>query len=280
MYNSIWNRFNRSVCSLDFYNNKGIRFYRLSGFRFEDFIISGACRDEIRRAGYITVNFPACLNGNSPFSTRFSGSEFTRRLNRGNKSGLPGLIFIGLKSGELHQVPPVEYSGKSVPETGSRIAMIACSPQTSQLCMKTGFLSAIIDIRGRSFMLVDSSFEQCSYGAPLFDLKTGSFSGVMTDCFSSGAEKYRKLKHIISHNLRLLNNATGKWNIGNIDPAQVLAANQYMIKHLAKEIFLSSRRGTGLAVPAGDISRFGKSIRLKGQFLFREGAQIKPNGLS
>jgi len=266
MNNSIWSRFSNSVCTIDFFNKRGVRFYRLTGFSYDDFIISASCRREIRRSGYVTISFGFSNGSKDQSVTRLSVDQFEKSCFQGQLAGLPGLIFIKVSSGEMNRMQPVSCSGIPAPETGSWVAIITSVPDRGQLCIKTGFISAIIVIKGRNFMLVDSSVEQSSRGAPMFDLATGGFTGVLTGSMSRGAEKYKKLKQIISHNIRLLNDSTGKWTVGNIDPAQVLAANQYMIKYLARDLYLSGGRDTLLALPAEDISRLVKGMKMNGLY--------------
>jgi len=141
--------------------------------------------------------------------------------------------------------------------------------------MKTGIISSCMNINGHRYFLVESSFEQGNSGSPVVHANTGEVIGVMTDCFSSLTEKHRKLKEIIDENIRMLENASGSCSIGDIDPVQVLTANQYILKHLAKEIYLSSQRNYGFAVPVKRLSGYIRNLEHRNQIAIDNGERIK-----
>ena len=99
-------------------------------------------------------------------------------------------------------------------------------------------------------ILIESSFEKGNCGAPVFNAESGKLIGILADGFTASSVNYKLLKPVIDENINRLKQASGKWTIGDIDPAQVLTANQYMIKHLAREFCMASHSCSGLAVPA------------------------------
>jgi S1-C subfamily serine protease len=115
------------------------------------------------------------------------------------------------------------------------------------------------------FIFVESSCEQGNAGSPLVNAETGEVIGVMVDCPPSPAESHTRLKGIINENIRMLDRVAGRWKMGEIDPAQVLTANLHMIKHLAREIYLSSHRNYGFALPSGRLSRYLKDLEHRNQ---------------
>ena len=62
----------------------------------------------------------------------------------------------------------------------------------------------------------------------------------------------------MNSNINLLKKYQGKYNMEDIDPVQVLIANQNQIKYIAKEIFRIADMGVGYAVPSMDIANFIK----------------------
>ncbi len=265
MYRSLWNIFSKSVCSFNFYSKKGIQFFRSSGFRYSDYIISDSCTDEIEKADYVQIDFPSDDPQKRSRSLRIPMNEFRNRISGEEKKCPAGILVLPIKPDEFRFVNSVSYSLQQPAEIGTPVAIFSYSHQINQLYMKTGMVSSYIRIKGEEFIFVESSIEQGNSGSPLVNANTGKVIGVMADCASSPCKKHKELKMIIDQNIRVLKNATGKWSGGNIDPAQVLRANQYMIKQLARDIYLSTQRNYGFAIPFGRISRYIRNLEHRNQ---------------
>lgn len=257
MYRSVWNTFKESVCSLNFYNSRNILFFRSSGFRYDNYIISALYKEEMDRADYVIIGFPPNEPEGYNKSLRIPVDELCNRLPRDLEKGLPGLLALPVKPDEFKPVPSVKTNG-SLPDAGigTPVAMLSYSHKMNELYMKTGLISSHLTVRDEDFIFVEASFEQGNSGAPLINAFTGEVIGVMVDCFSSPYNNHKKIKRIINENIRMLNDAGGKWTLGNIDPVQVLIANQHMINYLAKEIYLHAQRNYGFAVPLEKVSRY------------------------
>ncbi len=274
MYRSVWNSFNESVCSLNYYSRKDIQFFRSSGFRYENYLIVDSCKEVIDRASYVLINFSSNDPCNINRSVCFTMREFRKRLiNMGN--GMDGVLILPIKFDELRSVPAVKYDCKSLSYIGTPIAILSYSRKISQLYLKTGMISSYLDIRGDKLILIESSFETGNSGSPLINAVTGKVIGVIIDCFPSPAQNHKKLKNIIEENIRILNDASGKTVVGEMDPAQVMSASQHMIKHLAKEIYLSANRNFGFALPVERISRHIKHMEHKSQFTTLDKTRIE-----
>lgn len=258
MYKSVWNKFNSSVCSLNFYNRKGILFFKSSGFRYEDFIISSYCPEEISKADKIIIEFNNGETENRPAHLCLPVGEFSRRISSGSAMNLNGLLALEIMPDDPVAVPPVYYGNSSAYDIGTSIAILSYSCRSVRPYLKTGVISSRNTVNGTDLLLVESSFEQGNSGSPVIDIFTGEVIGVIVECFSSPGLKHKDLKFLIDENIRILNSAVGKWTLGNIDPAQVLKSNQFLMKHLAKEIYISTQRTYGYAVPFRRVWRFLK----------------------
>ena len=56
------------------------------------------------------------------------------------------------------------------------------------------------------------------------------------------------MKQIINNNLAILKKSQGKFNVEEIDPIQVLIANQNQIKHISNEIYKTATMTNGYAL--------------------------------
>lgn len=266
MYNELWKVFNKSVCLLNFYSGRNIQFFRATGFRFENYIISVFSREELERACYITIDFPVDDLAGYSGPLKIPVKELLDNLAWESNNGLLVMMSLPVSGREFRSIPPVKYAKQSVTEIGTPVAVISCSRQVNQLYIKTGMISSYLHIGGEEFIFSEASFEQGNSGSPLISADTGKVIGIVTDCFILPVQNYKILKKIIESNLVLLNNENRILSgNGNIDPAQIIAVNQQMIKKLAKEIYLTSQRNFSFAIPVETIIRSIKHLEHKKQ---------------
>ncbi len=275
MNNSVWNSYRESVCSLNYYNHRNILFFRSSGFRYDDFIISVLCEKEIERSAYVIISFEKNEPGGGTSTLRIPVIEFCSRFPRDIEKSLPGILVLPVRPDELISVPAVKRHG-CLPEAGigALVAMLSYSLDISQLYMKIGNISSHLTIRDEVFIFVQLSVEHGNSGSPLINACSGDVLGVMVDGFLSSRTNHEKLKHIINENISMLNELKGRWTLGNVDPVQVLIANQHMINYLAREIYLSFQRNFGFAVPMEKITGFLRKIKRNSKLIVSDKAEI------
>ncbi|MGF1585007.1 MAG: trypsin-like peptidase domain-containing protein [Bacteroidales bacterium] len=271
MYRSIWKTFNRSVCTLNYFNKRNVLYFRSTGFRFGNFIICGCRIFEIKDSDYLSIQFISA----GPFGQKYSlklTSEDIERRSAGDRGGLSGINILNISGREFVKVTPIMDICRSEPEIGTPVAIIACGTNTDRPYLKSGMISSKLQIRGKDMILIETSFEKGNCGAPLLNAESGKLIGILADGFTPSSFKYKTLKPIIDENINRLKQASGKWTFGDIDPAQVLAANQYMIKHLAREFSLNSHSCSGLAVPASRLMLYLRQLEHNEFF-----AEVKKN---
>lgn len=222
----------------------------------------------MRRASKIVIRSNICGSNIKPLSVGIRADEFCKNIHYYDKSNLSGLFLLPFSSTELNKV---HFSGR-IPEElaipGTPVALFSYGSQFDQLCVKSGIVSSVFNVNGSKFIYIESSFESCSLGSPVVSTSTGEVIGVIADAVPTQSEKHRKLKGVIEENLRLLATATGNLVAGDIDPVQVLMANQHMIKHLAREIFENGQRNYGYALPVEKLSRCIRNLEHKKQLAF------------
>lgn len=272
MYNKLWMDFHKSVCLLNFYTGKNINYFRATGFRFENYVISIFSREELEKASYIIIDFPAAETAGYIEPLRITVKKLLSNLTWESCDRLSVMMALPVSYGDLGLIPPVKYLKQLREDVGAPVAVISCSRQIDQLYIKTGMISSYLKIGGEEFIFTEASFEQGNSGSPLISAVTGRVIGIMTDCILLPVHSYKKLKKIIESNLMLLKNENGLlYGSGNIDPAQVLAVSQHMIKKLAKEIYLTSQRNFSFAIPVETIARNIRHFEHKKQITLSNG---------
>lgn len=261
MYGSLWKRYFQSVCSLNLYNKRGIHFFRSTGFLYDNYVITGCFQEEAEKAGYAVICFPPADSNHSPCSISITVSELCKRMAGTAGNGISGVIAISMNEDELRYVSSVRSAYSQQAEVGTPVVLLSYSRQISHLYIKTGLISGMINKNGEELIYIAASVEPGNAGTPVISAVTGKVIGVMTEYLSSSVLRHKELKNIINANIRALDQSAGKWIVGDIDPVQVFSASYYMIKYLAREIYLCSSRNSGYAVPIERVSRYLKNIR-------------------
>ncbi|TVR72569.1 MAG: serine protease [Marinilabiliales bacterium] len=260
MYTSVWKNHHKSVCSFEFYSKRGILFYRATGFRYKDYIVTDICSEEMRRAVRLVLRF--CPDSSTePVMFKELNTVDLRKLIAGElKNRYSGIKLIRVPPGRTAPVPLAAPVVPAAVVTGTQVAIIGYSRRMNKPYLKAGIVSSHNIIGGDEYMHIEAPFEPGNAGSPVIDLSTGNIVGVVTDCLSSQLRDYRVLKSIIKENIRTLSKLNGSFNDGRTDFAQAIKANQYMAMNLARDIHLGCHRSYGFAAPFIRIARYVKAI--------------------
>lgn len=274
MYRSVWKNYHKSVCSIEFYSKNGIRFYRATGFRYKDHIISDLCREELVRAERVLLSF-FCDGINGPACViDLKAGELSKRITGEIRNDYSGVKFIRLTQREMIAVPSLASGIPPHPATGTPVAIIGFSRSIDRPYLKTGIVSSRVMIGGDKFVHIETSLEPGNAGSPVIDGTTGSLVAVITDCVSSQLRDYKMISEIIELNIRTLSQSNGSYVKGGIDMSQAIRANLHIIRHLSRNIHLSSHRNHGFAVPFARIARYAETIEQGSQASIKEDEQL------
>ena len=72
--------------------------------------------------------------------------------------------------------------------------------------------------------------------------------GIIGHKLAAVTQSHKRMKQIINNNLAILKKSQGKFNVEEIDPIQVLIANQNQIKHISNEIYKTATMTNGYAL--------------------------------
>jgi hypothetical protein len=107
-----------------------------------------------------------------------------------------------------------------------------------------------------SFIQFDGTVKPGTTGGPLVNVRTGEVIGIVANKELKMTNNFLELMKIINSNLETLKEAEGKWKLDDIDPIQVLIANQNQIKHIVTEFFSNSTVRIGLALDIGHVTEY------------------------
>ena len=177
-----------------------------------------------------------------------SSSEFLESKVKVDNNVNPGFLMFNIQQEAFKEIPSLKCSKRINHDIGHQIAVLGYQLDQDNLSIKSGIISSQFKHSdGFSSIQVDCSIRQGNAGSPLICAETYEVIGVIGHRLASIARGYQDMMRIINSNLKLLKEAEGKINMEDIDPIQVLVANQSQIKHLATEFFKSTNMRVGFA---------------------------------
>jgi hypothetical protein len=259
MYRKIWKRCVHSVAQLNFYTDLDIKILTLTAFKNRNFLITDEGIREISPFDKVEIKFVDKDGYTSIASKVLKKSELDKRTILGFNNKFLNFVVINIDFEEFEGIPSLSLGEEEELEIGQPVATLGYQVLQENLSIKQGIISSFyFSEEGNKYIQIDASIKTGNAGSPLINLETGKIIGVIGHKLTEISQSYRKLKNILNSNINLLKKYQGKYNLEDIDPVQVLIANQNQIKYITKEIYHIADMGVGYAVPSMDIANFIK----------------------
>ncbi len=229
----------------------------LTGFKVKKFLVTSQLAFYIERVQKVEISFVSADASAVTASIKIPYTEFVRehRIGVVNNNGHYAIFNIDLP--EFSDIPGLEMSDEEIFSIGSQVASLGFSGGCSNLSLTTGIISSMVtNSKGIRFINFDGHTSYGNSGAPLIDPITSKVIGIVTRRYTPAAQAYKQLLEIISTNLEELKKVEGKVKFGDIDPIQVLIANQNQFKHLATSIYKHSVSSNSQAITLDKIISF------------------------
>jgi hypothetical protein len=257
MYSQVWKSCFASVCQLNFLNERGVIVDSLTGFKVKNFLVTSQHAFCIDKAHKVEVTF-VDVDANTPTaSLRIPYAEFTKELRIGvlQNSGHYAVFNIDLP--DFENIPSLKLCEQRNFSIGSQVAALTFTNGYSNLSLKTGIVSSVFaNAQGVRFIQFDGQISYGNSGAPLINPITNEVIGIVSRRNTPAAKAYHQLMEIISTNLVELKKVESSIKFGDIDPIQVLIANQNQLKLLSNIIYKHSSQGVSQAVMLDSIISF------------------------
>lgn len=259
MYRTIWKRCVHSVAQLNFYTDLDIKILTLTAFKIRNFLITDEGIRKISPFDKVEIKF-VDKDGYTPIASKvLKKSDLDKRTILGFNNKYLNFVVINIDFEEFKNIPSLSLGEEEDVEIGQPVATLGYQVFQENLSIKQGIISSFhFSEEGNKYIQIDTSIKTGNAGSPLINLETGKIIGVVGHKLSEISQSYRKLKNIMNSNINLLKKYQGKYNLEDIDPVQVLIANQNQIKYITKEIYRIADMGVGYAVPSMDIANFIK----------------------
>jgi len=250
MYRAIWKNCQKSICQLTFYSASGIKLVSITGFKANgEYIITDEYIYKIYKATEVQIRFVTEDGLTESAVVRIPIAELKQRMIRSlSKDKIPFAAILA-DFEEFKQIPSLKMSLSGAFEIGQPIALLGYQLEQENLAIKPGIItSAMLTDNGYKYIQIDSSVKQGNSGAPVINAETSEVIGIIGHRLAAITQSHKRMKQIINKNLAILKKSQGKFNVEEIDPIQVLIANQNQIKHIANDIYKSASMRVGYAL--------------------------------
>ncbi len=255
MYKTVWDEIHKSVCQISFFDSNKIRISSLTGFKFMDYIVTDEIVLKVQNAFEAELRFVDKNSFTAAKILRIPMSEFRKKILPRPKSLYNHIVLIKCELDCFREIPGLNLSSASV-EIGQPIAILGFQEDHNNLVMKPGILSSVNNIHGRSYLKSEVTIKRSYRGAPLVNSETCEVIGIVQYKAGEFSKTYNSIKNVVDENVEILESALNKWSIDDIDPVQVLIANQKLVKHFAREIYNSACVPAGSATPVSEILKY------------------------
>jgi len=252
----VWNKNYGGVCALNFISSKGIRFESFTGFKYGQYLITDDSIRKINKPYEIEIAFYKNDGITINQSVKITDKDFKNRILKATEEGLSGFMLVNIDFPQFDEIPSIKLCSKPNYQIASPIAVIGHQWVQNNIAIKTGIVSSYYKHQGIKYIQFDASIERGNSGAPLINVESGEVIGIVGYGLARLEEDYKSLMNVINTNLELLNNSSGKLLVNDIDPIQVLIANQNQIKHIVHELFHKVSFNTGYALNIDQVIEF------------------------
>jgi len=127
--------------------------------------------------------------------------------------------------------------------------MLSFNCGCSNLSIKSALVSsAFANSNGLRYIQLDGLTSYGNSGSPVIDTNSMEVIAIVSRRNTPAAKSYQQLQEIIASNLDELRKISGTVKMGDIDPVQVLIANQNQLKLLVNSIYKYVPMGASQAI--------------------------------
>ena len=249
MYQKHWERYHRAVCSVNFYGKSSSRILGVTGFRVGDKIVTDDQIYNLTDPSEVRIRFYGDDGYHVSREISFSLEEFRELIPEKSEFENLGLAYFTLEPKYLEGSTSFELCPNCHTPIGKEVFTISYQYDQDSLALKSALISShYVSERKLSYIQFDGTVRPGTSGSPLVEYESGKVIGIVANKELQIVKSYREILKTIDKNLEILETVKDKWYIDEVDPIQVLIANQYQVKHLSKEIFANFAIKAGYAL--------------------------------
>lgn len=263
MYREVWDECRASVCSINFYDENGITISSFTGFKANDLLItddSVFCTEQAKR---VLIRFVASDGLTPEVQINLEYGDFLSSIRTGGKPVTTSFAVLEIADPAFRLLPSLSISTDKVQPIGLPVALLGYQYDQPNLTLKSGILSSnTVQSNNLRYYQFDVSTKRGNSGSPLISAETKKVVGIIGYKLAQKNRAFNQMLDIVRTNIEILKGAEGKFNVGDVDPIQVLIASQNQIKQLSTEIFKGTGFGTGYALDIHYVNEFLRTARI------------------
>lgn len=245
MLSQVWKSCHSSVCSLNFQNERGVSIDTLSGFKVNQSLVTTDYAFYIPKAKSVEISFVDDDANTVVASMKIPYQEFINDLRIGVFDDQTGYSIFKLDFPNFREIPGLKLSERRKFQIGNEVAMLAFSSSCPNLSLRSGIISSFFKSQnGNRFFQFDGLSCLGNSGGPIIDPENMQVIGIVSRRNTPAAHSYKLLVDVISANIEELSKIQWVVKYGNVDPIQVLIANQNQVKQLANNLYRYTALGT------------------------------------
>ncbi len=259
MYKQIWSSSYASVCQIVFHSGNGIRSTSITGFKVEGFVVTDEIVYREGKYDYVVFRFVKENGWEVALEVKMNYDKFLKRILPIVKDEQEGFSLIDITGTKICFLPNIKVASSSQSSIGQSVNVLGYHCDQDNLSLRQGVISSFIcpgNGNVREYIQFNASIKQGNSGSPLIRLDTGEVIGVVGYRLLALHKEYDHFKQIIEDNLKVLKAAEGQTRVGDLDPIQVLIANQHQLRQLGKELYKLSHSSYGFAHKIDNLSKY------------------------
>ena len=263
MYRKTWKECHSAICSISFLNGNNIKTSFFTGFKVNHYLITDESIYQVDHADFVEIRFVGTDGFTITQSVIIPVNDFYDRIIEGSQAEDNGFAIVNIDFPEFSEIPSLKLCYEGCYQIGQSIAIFGYPVDQNNLNINHGIISSFyLNDKGIKYIQFDASIKQGYSGGPIINVETGMVIGIIGYRLVKILKTYHQIKEITANNIALLEEVKNSMFIKNIDPVQVLMANQNQIKLIAKEMFRSSYRSGGLALEINEvIKHFSENLK-------------------
>lgn len=249
MFSQVWKSCHASVCSLNFISERGITIDTLTGFKVNSSLVTSERAFCVPKAKKVEIRFVDEDANTTTESMKIGYREFVDELRVGCSHNHSDYAIFSIDFPEFKSIPSLTLCERRYFPIGQQVAMLSFSCGCPNLAIKQALVSSVFaSSNGLRYLQIDGLTSLGNSGSPIIDPSTMEVIGIVSRQNTPAFKSYQQLQEIIASNLEELRRIEGSIKLADIDPVQVLIANQNQLKLLVNRIYRYVPTGASQAI--------------------------------
>jgi hypothetical protein len=244
----VWKKCCHSICSIRFLNSNDIEIITLTGFKAGSYIFTNDLVNVLQAFDFVEIKFYKEDSHITSAVERLSKHDFSEHIITSYDAEITGFAVISIHDLSFDSITPLVLSKNKSLVIGAPVCSIGFQYDNPSLAIKTGIISTFIYRDHSRYIQFDGSMIWGNSGCPLLEPEEGKVIGILGYRLDRKYKSYEKLVDISKGNIKMLEQALGKFDVSGVDPIQVLIAWEKQIKQLWGELYKAAGSGIGIAI--------------------------------